>query len=143
MSSAMYSVSKYGCWNASCSKSATPSSSLEFGPYHHPLACGLRGLPRASASLSACSEFLCKFASGWGGGDDGISALLLPVSLWLVYARDGHSTGILAPNHGFPFELGGKDVAILRSPSKLGTLVFLTFFLIFCLCRTACEILVS
>ena len=81
MSSAMYSVSKYGCWNASCSKSATPSSSLEFGPYHHPLACGLRGLPRASASLSACSEFLCKFASGWGGRDDGISALLLPVSL--------------------------------------------------------------
>lgn len=62
---------------------------------------------------------------------------------WLLYARDGHSTGILAPNHGFPFELGGKDVAILRSPSKLGTLVFLTFFLIFCLCRTACEILVS
>lgn len=79
--SAMYSVSKYGCWNASCSESAIPSSSLEFGPHHHPLAYGCRGLPRASASSSACSEFLCKFACGWGGGvDDGASALPLPVS---------------------------------------------------------------
>lgn len=128
MASAMYSVSKCGCWNASCSKSAIPSSSLEFGPHHHPLAHGLRGLPRASASSSACSEFLCKFACGWGGGgDDGTSALASCIS-WSAYARDGHSTGILAPNQGFPFELGGKDISMLRSLSKLGTLVFLTFF---------------
>ena len=81
MPSAMYSVSMYGCCNASCSKSAIPSSSLKFGLHHHPLACGLRGFTRASASSSACSEFHCKFACGWGGGgDDGASALLLPVS---------------------------------------------------------------
>ena len=80
MPSAMDSVSMYGCCNASCSKSAIPSSSLKFSLHHPPLACGLRGLTRASSS-SACSEFLCKFTCGWGrGGDDGASALLLPVS---------------------------------------------------------------
>lgn len=47
---------------------------------------------------------------------------------WSVYAGDGHSTGILAPNHGFPFELGGKDISMLHSLSKLGTFVFLTLF---------------